>query len=238
MKKLMKHVMIIGLVMMIGFNTLMSNAKAASTFTINGVSVQYYDFSSAPQQCWTYANNMYRKIWGVTVTYSKSNQDNFLAGLSAEELRLTEENLKKYIENTTLGSVIRVTDYNGLYSSGDFVGHSQVIVQKDENGFTVLEGGLSTAPYKREHYYTWDEYCNRSWLSRYGYIKYIVWPQAVPYQQIDQEKKQALLQNIEVLTPKTNEVIDNVMRANNVIDAITPVPTAANSKTGTIEAIG
>ena len=61
---------------------------------------------------------------------------------------------------------------------GDGWGHSQIIVQKDSNGFTVLQGGLSASPYRNERYYTWSEYLN-SW--NYAYIKYIKWPGAPAY---------------------------------------------------------
>ena len=61
--------------------------------------------------------------------------------------------------------------------SSDGWGHSQIIVQKDDSGFTVFEGGLSNYPYCREKYYTWNEYVNTGWLGgTYSYIKYVKWP--------------------------------------------------------------
>ena len=57
--------------------------------------------------------------------------------------------------------------------------YSQIIVQKDEAGFTVVQGGLSEYPYCNEEYYTWSEYIEASWLGgRYEFIKYIQWPGA------------------------------------------------------------
>ena len=65
-----------------------------------------------------------------------------------------------------------------IFMAGMAGGHSQIIVQKDSNGFTVLQGGLSASPYRNERYYTWSEYLN-SW--NYAYIKYIKWPGAPAY---------------------------------------------------------
>ncbi len=39
-------------------------ALAYTTYYINGVAVRCDDFDSSPNECWTYANNIYNKIWG------------------------------------------------------------------------------------------------------------------------------------------------------------------------------
>ena len=154
---------------------------AIGSYTINGVTVRYTDFSSSPDECWVYANNIYKKIWGVNFTNSFSSSDNMLRNLSDGELTLTIDHLKSYVSNAALGSCLRICNSTYLHGS-DGWGHSQIIVQKDANGFAVLEGGLSASPYCREKYYTWSEYCNTGWLGgTYQYIKYIKWPGAPAY---------------------------------------------------------
>ena len=152
--------------------------NASNSYTINGVTVHWDDFSSSPSECWVYANNFYKKIWGYNFNNSFSDKDNSLRNLSDSELTLTIDHLRSYVSNATLGSVLRICNADYLHGS-DGWGHSQLIVQKDSNGFTVFEGGLSAWPYCREKYYTWSEYINTGWLGgTYQYIKYIKWPGA------------------------------------------------------------
>ena len=148
---------------------------AAGSYTINGKTVRYTDFSSSPNDCWNYANNIYNKIWGCRFSSVFSSDDNMLRNLSDNDLTLTTDHLKEYVSNAALGSSLRVCDAAYLHGN-DGWGHSQIIVQKDANGFTVLEGGLSTSPYCREKYYTWSGYSKT-----YSYIKYIKWPGAPAY---------------------------------------------------------
>ena len=148
---------------------------AAGSYTINGKTVRYTDFSSSPNDCWNYANNIYNKIWGCKFSSVFSSNDNMLRNLSDNDLTLTTDHLKEYVSNAALGSSLRVCNAEYLHGN-DGWGHSQIIVQKDANGFTVLEGGLSTSPYCREKYYTWSGYSKT-----YSYIKYIKWPGAPAY---------------------------------------------------------
>ena len=133
------------------------DAFASTTYHINGVNVRYDDFSSSENECWVYANNIYKKIWGVNFNNSFTQSNNSLKYLSDSELTLTKDHLKAYVNNAALGSCLRICNSEYLHSH-DGWGHSQIIVHKDTNGFTVLEGGLSAYPYCREKYYTWDEY--------------------------------------------------------------------------------
>ncbi|MBE6579888.1 MAG: hypothetical protein E7651_08820 [Ruminococcaceae bacterium] len=161
----------------------------AAKYYINGQTVSNDDFPSSPDECWVYAQNVYKKIWNATFSVYFSDADNSLRELPQEELTLTREHLEAYVTNAELGSVLRICNEKYLYSH-DGWGHSQIIVQKDANGFTVFEGGLSASPYRREHYYTWDEYINTNWLGgNYKYIKYIKWPGATPYQNNSLVKK-------------------------------------------------
>ena len=175
---------ILALVMVFVMLPAAQQVDASNAYTINGVSVRYDDsawYPSAPSDCWNYARAIYNKIWGVKFSNSFNESSNALRNLSDSELTLTKEHLKEYVSKAALGSCLRICDSEYLHGT-DGWGHSQIIVQKDENGFTVLEGGLSSYPHCREKYYTWAGYVNSSWPGKYAYIKYIKWPGAPAYQ--------------------------------------------------------
>ena len=154
---------------------------ASNEYNINGKNIHFDDFSSSPNECWTYANNVYFKILGQNFSNSFDDSNNSLRNLSDSDLALTLEHLKAYVSDAALGSCLRICNSDYLHGS-DGWGHSQIIVQKDSNGFTVFEGGLSQSPYSREKYYTWSEYINTNWLGgTYSHIKYIKWPGAPAY---------------------------------------------------------
>ena len=189
MKKTRKFLSLVMTVLMLCSCFVVANVQGANAYTINGKIVRYTDFSSSPNECWTYANNIYNKIWGQKFNYNFSDSSNSLRNLSDSQLLLNATNLKNYVSHAALGSCLRIC--NGEYLHGtDGWGHSQIIVQKDANGFTVFEGGLSASPYKREKYYTWSEYCSTGWLGgTYKYIKYIKWPGASAYNGTDSNSK-------------------------------------------------
>ena len=156
-------------------------SNASNTYNINGKQVHWDDFSSSPQECWAYANNVYNKIWGQRFSNAFNDSSNSLRNLSDSQLTLTAEHLKAYVSNAALGACLRVCNSEYLHGT-DGWGHSQIIVQKDANGFTVFEGGLDASPHCREQYYTWTGYMNTNWLGgTYKYIKYIKWPGAPAY---------------------------------------------------------
>ena len=200
---------------------------AIGSYTINGVTVRYTDFSSSPNECWVYANNIYKKIWGTNFTYAFSSNDNMLRNLSDGELTLTVNHLKSYVSNASLGSCLRICNSEYLHGS-DGWGHSQIIVQKDMNGFAVLEGGLSASPYCREKYYTWSEYCNTGWLGgTYQYIKYIKWPGAPAY---SQNTEPLSISNVRVSDVNSNSYKVSCNIAGNVTKVLFPTwPSADDS---------
>lgn len=152
--------------------------SASDAYTVNGVSVHYRDFSTSHNECWTYAANFYRKIWGETINSNFYSSENLLRNYSKEDLTLTPEHLKEYVSQAVPGAVLRICNSGCLHGS-DPMGHSLVIISIQSDGFTAFEGGLSASPHCREHFYTWEEFCRTSWLGgRYGYIKYIKWPSA------------------------------------------------------------
>ncbi len=156
-------------------------ALASTAYYINGKYVHWDDYSSSESECWAYAQNFYTKIWGTNFSSYRGTSDDSLRDLSKSEHALTADNLKAYVSNASLGASLRICN-DEYYDSSDGWGHSQIIVQKDSNGFTVFEGGLTAAPHCREKYYTWSEYASTSWLGgTYSYIKYIKWPGAEAY---------------------------------------------------------
>lgn len=189
------------------FLTLLSfNALAATsnfvvydnntTFVVQGKTIKA-SLVSNQYNCWTYASNMYKKIWGDSVAFSSdftgtaSMGHNSLRQLSDADRTLTANHLKSYISNAELGAVVRICGCTSSCSAWGndglncgHKGHNVVIVQKDSNGFAAVEnaypeGQSSYAVCTR--YYTWQGFVN--WWGGYGcgYIKYIKWPNAPVY---------------------------------------------------------
>lgn len=96
------------LVLLMVMSLVPMSALAATTYYINGVAVRYDDFSSSPNECWVYANNIYNKIWGHNFTNSFSDSENSLRDLSDSELTLTAAHLKAYVSNAAIGSCLRI----------------------------------------------------------------------------------------------------------------------------------
>ena len=177
-KAMKKKLLSLFLALVMLLSLLSTSAIGASAYSINGKTVRWDDFSSSPNECWVYANNVYNKIWGKKFTSSFNDADNALRNLSDSQLTLTADHLKEYVLNAPAGSVLRVCNSKYLHAA-DNSGHSQIIVAKSQSGFTVFEGGLTSSPHCREHTYTWSEYISTSWLGgTYSYIKYIKWPGA------------------------------------------------------------
>ena len=157
-------------------------ASASTVYTINGVDITCDDYSSRPGNCRAYAEAFYKDLWGTGFSSDFYDDDNLLRNLETEELVLTEELLKSCVQQAAIGSVIRVSSLTYLHRNDGPQGHTQLIVQKDENGFTVLEGGMAAPPYYQEYYYTWNEFVTAHWLGgKYGYLKYVKWPGAPEY---------------------------------------------------------
>ena len=157
-----------------------STVNIGHLYEINGVMVRNSDFPSEHYECWTYANNVYAKIWGHNFLNLFNDSENLLRNLPDEELTLTPEHLKAYVSAAPAGAVLRVCDEQYLHAD-DGWGHSQIIISHDENGFTVFEGGLAAWPHRREAYFTWTGFCYSGWPGKYHYIKYVKWPGAGAY---------------------------------------------------------
>jgi len=160
-----------------------ANLSASNNnYVINGVSVSHTSVTTGQTNCWEYAREMYRLIWGNITDYNNDRTvaTNSLRNITSEDdLRLTAEHLKQYVSHAALGAVIRTTDKSHLFQKSDSVGHSQIIVQKDANGFTVFESNINLGNNNvgsREMYYTWSQYITKWYNSNHEYIKYIKWP--------------------------------------------------------------
>lgn len=155
------------------------------------ISVDTYATSSNKANCWEFAKAIYKGVWnGETFSSNRGSNDDMLRGVSYADHYLSAEHLKEYISAAPVGACIRIcTDSNYNIHDGDAQGtierpgHSQIIVNKDVNGFTVFESnvkGTNGEKVHREKYYTWDEYI-ASWGDPYYLIKYIKFPNAPAY---------------------------------------------------------
>lgn len=158
--------------------------SSSNSYTINGKNIRLEDIPwPGADRCWTYASDMYERIWGQSFNGDTSASDNMLRNLDTSRLTLTQAHLKEYVTHCQIGSTIRICNEDYLNQSYDGYGHSQIIVWYDDTGFIFLES-LSSG--LREEYYTWEEYVNSSYIGqRYHYIKYIKWPGAPAYKPND-----------------------------------------------------
>ena len=151
-------------------------------YRINRVKVRY-DSSEITNNCYAYARELYEMIWGERFENGREKDDNYLKNIvSVPALELTEEHLREYVSAAAPGSVLRTSDRAYLFAYADETGHSQLIVDVDEDGFTVLESNMWLNPGvgPREHYYTWSEYVETWYNANHRYIKYIKNPKAEP----------------------------------------------------------
>ena len=143
--------------------------------TINGVTITYTS-SSYTTNCWAYANELYKKIWGKIFTSDRSTNDNIVKNYSKSDSAINANNLKQFVLKSAPGSVIRVCVGGEFSTTSDSNGHSQLIVSIDANGYRVFESNVGTNPGRRDIYRTWSEWVN--WYTGkdcyYEYIKYIL----------------------------------------------------------------
>lgn len=162
---------------------------AESSYTVNGKQV-YAAMVNDPGdgQCWAYANDIYKKIWGVNFDSSFAGSINTgynsLVNLNDSDRTLTASHLQNFVFQAALGSVIRIggctsscSHWNDDGLACGHKGHSLVIVAKSDTGFTTFERISGYG--RREKTWTWDSFCNS--YSSYPYIKYIKWPNASVY---------------------------------------------------------
>lgn len=131
------------------------SANAATEYTVNGVSIpvwgkdhngnyrQFYDMSASygKSQCWAFAQMVYQQLWNnQKFTSYRNTSDDMLRNVGSGNARaITAGNTKTFVGAAKLGSVIRIaSDIEG--ADGVPAGtnkHSFILVQKDNEGFTV-----------------------------------------------------------------------------------------------------
>lgn len=185
-------VMLIGLAPLesltgIDFDGLFNVEAEAASYTINGKSYTKDSVANPGyHQCWEYANRLYEKIWGYRFTSSCGTTDDYLKPVQVENLKLTAENIRKYVSGAVPGAVIRVCKKNYIVHCGDNnLGHSLLIVKITSTGFTTFD--LATASNKnktartREITWTWKSFADEFVSEGRDYIKYIKWSNAPKY---------------------------------------------------------
>ena len=140
-----------------------------NSYIINGKEVTYKSVAdTGADGASQYAANMYEYIWGESYDSDFSAENNILRTMADEELKLSADTLKAFVDKAEIGSVLRISDAGSLHGK-DSYGHSMIVTAKDSNGFTVFERTNKIT----ESYYTWDHFCSTYPCE---YIKYIKYP--------------------------------------------------------------
>ena len=173
----MKRLICALLALVLSLSICAASVFAADSYTLNGVRISYTS-SAESTNCWAYANDLYSAIWGYRFSCSRKSDDNMLRQLSQSECSLTVEHLKAYVRAAKPGAVLRLSPLSH-WDGNDEKGHSQIICESNENGFTVFESNIKKA--RRVHTYTWSDFCS-FWGGEKGYmIKYIKYKNAPCY---------------------------------------------------------
>lgn len=174
--------MLLGLVLLFAVPGASVAVQGANSYAANGVTLPLKGYGNgAPSygkaNCRAFAGMVYKKIWGTTFTSYRGTNDDMLRNVPAGSARaITVENVKKFISAAALGASIRITtDIRGNDVYGTYL-HSQILIQKDDKGFTIYDSIDSQI---RVKYYTWEAYV--AGYGKYKYFKYIKWPDAPVY---------------------------------------------------------
>lgn len=156
----------------------------AASYTVTGkntvtIPVVGYEPGVSHCNCWEFAQTIYQKIWGTSFSSYRGTNDDMLRSVGNSARSITADNTKQFISAAPLGSVIRIsTVLDGNDAANTNYQHSQILIQKDENGFTVYEGNIEGKV--RIKYFTWTNYAS-SWAN-WKYFKYIKYPNATAFQ--------------------------------------------------------
>lgn len=134
--------------------------------------------------CWSYAARAYNKIWNRKFYLDRDNGHNLLRNVSSENKKLTVENLNKFFAQVKPGAILRISRAAAVNDNN--AGHTLLFLSGGQDGATFYEGNYDGRGRVRIHYWSWSELIrqygpNSSW--NYGYISYIVWPNAPQYQE-------------------------------------------------------
>jgi len=130
-------------------------------------------------ECWSFANLVYEKYWGYRFDNNQYSSDNLIRNvpINYESRIATAANLKKYISSCPIGSCVRISrtlDYVSAQNDGD-AGHSFIVVNRDDNGFTCYDimNGYVCLNYRTYDYYAKYIYLNGGLPVGNAYVKYI-----------------------------------------------------------------
>lgn len=137
--------------------------------------------------CWSWANALYKIIWGVKFT-SKYIGDpttghSLIRNLSDEERLLTGENLRRFMKQSVPGCTLRIASCPrncaniNIDSCPRHEKHSLIVVEIGEDGFVVMDNVTGNGKDRFDtRYYTYDNFA-KHW-AKYKMVKYIKWPNA------------------------------------------------------------
>ncbi len=164
--------------------TAVTTDEGINSYIINGKEVTYKSVAdTGTDGASQYAVDMYEYIWGETYDSDFSAENNILRTMSDEELSLSSDTLKAFVDKARIGSVLRISDAGSLHGKDNY-GHSMIIVAKDSNGFTVFERINEIT----ESYYTWDHFCSTYPCEYIKYIKYPVDAVDLIYAEVGEDK--------------------------------------------------
>ncbi len=144
-------------------------AAVGNYYMINGKSLcseTVEDFGLGENEA--YVQALYQYVWGVPYTDDFSSSDNILKNMLYEERELNPDNLRRLVQRSSPGSVLRVENIEETGQSSD-QGYTVFIVSFDSKGFTVFE----RTDERRETYYTWERFCG---LYSYSTVRFLKWP--------------------------------------------------------------
>lgn len=160
-----------------------------TVYTMNGVQISANMVPDpGPGRCWTYAQGIYKLVWGCKFSEDfKGNAStglNLLRELNDAQRRLTPAHLKAFILKTEPGATIRICgcttscgSFNNDGLSCGHPGHSLIVVDHNDQGLVTMDSNSNS---QHTRFYTWNGFCNAWSSSSYPchYVKYIKWPNA------------------------------------------------------------
>lgn len=129
--------------------------------------------------CWEFGNEVFETLHGYRHSESMDSDDDMLREMEPMQCLITEENLRAFVAAAPLGSLFRLCNGDCLYGP-DVKGHSQVLLQKDDAGFTVYEGNIGVGVVMIS-YYTFNTYV--ALWAKYSFFKYVKYPDVLPFTQ-------------------------------------------------------
>ncbi len=136
--------------------------------------------------CWAYAKAVYQYLWGTS--FYRSDANNMLSELSAEERKLTGANLRKYLEQAKPGANVRLdSNLNMSSDSEEPYGHSLIFLGfsgSDGNTAYFAEANSNGHGNSRIKAWNLDQLASKYNKRSLTYIKYIIWPNAAKYQSV------------------------------------------------------